>query len=201
MQASCGARSRSWRRRSAHREEGLEEAVLHVQTKPANSGGQARHTYSCRFVQQGAAGLHASHHNRPRRRTRARRASRAGPGAPRRSRSQRTGTITSQQQALELVVDTLVPQHICSTQQVSGAHTTSRCSSAAVGEGPSRSTVESTSPHSRLHGRRERRDHRANQPSRIYLSSPKLAPPKICNKRGGRPPRWRTNDQPATTRS
>jgi hypothetical protein len=62
--------------------------------------------------------------------------------------------------------------HICSTQQVSGAHTTSRCSSAAVGEGPSRSTVESTSPHSRLHGRRERRDHRANQPSRIlsYLS-------------------------------
>ena len=34
----------------AHREKDLEEAILHVQGKLANSGGQAHHTYSCSRV-------------------------------------------------------------------------------------------------------------------------------------------------------
>ena len=39
--------ARSRRRRSAHRTEDLEEAVLHVQLKSAKSGGRARHTRWC----------------------------------------------------------------------------------------------------------------------------------------------------------
>ena len=40
--------ARSRRRRSAHRKEDLEEAVLHVQNQSAKSGGRARHICWCR---------------------------------------------------------------------------------------------------------------------------------------------------------
>ena len=69
------------------------------------------------LVLQAAVGVHASLHNRPRRRARARRASWAGPGAPRWSRSRRTGTSTSQQQALVLVIDTAFLRHRYGTQE------------------------------------------------------------------------------------
>ena len=44
LPAPLNPAARSRRRRSAHREKDLEEAVLHVPNKPANSGVHARHT-------------------------------------------------------------------------------------------------------------------------------------------------------------
>jgi hypothetical protein len=72
--------ARSQRRRSAHREKDLEEAVLHV----PNKAGQLRSPRTPHVLEQhGVVGVHASLHNRPCRRARARRASWAGPGTPR----------------------------------------------------------------------------------------------------------------------
>mmetsp|Transcript_55273 Transcript_55273/g.132364 ORF Transcript_55273/g.132364 Transcript_55273/m.132364 type:complete len:211 (-) Transcript_55273:15-647(-) len=99
------------------------------------------------LVLQAAVGVHASLHNRPRRRARARRASWAGPGAPRWSRSRRTGTSTSQQQALVLVIETSFLRHRCGTQGRWPA--SSRRAAAATQRSARRSHVAGSSPRTR----------------------------------------------------
>ena len=83
LPAPLNPAARSWRRRSAHREKDLEEAVLHVAR--AEQAGQLRSSRTPHVLeQQGVVGVHASLHNRPCRRALARRASWAGSGTPRR---------------------------------------------------------------------------------------------------------------------
>ena len=87
------------------------------------------------------------------------------------------------------VVNNLVLPQICSTKQMSGEHTTNRCSSAAVGEKEGRTQPRTnerssppTSPHSRHAGRPRTARPTGRSPSRenlIYLSFLSYSP-SVC---------------------
>ena len=136
-----------------HREKDLEEAVLHVPNKPANSGVHARHTsLSSRVSLESTpacttdladelehverAGLGQVHHD----------------GAV--HDEQAPAPASSSHGAC--AGHNLVPQQQCSTRQMASKPATSSSSNAVVGQKVARSTAEPTSPHRRRHGRRER---------------------------------------------
>jgi hypothetical protein len=166
LPAPLNPAARSRRRRSAHSEKDLEEAVHHVPNKPANSGVHARHTsLSSRMLLESTpacttdladelehverAGLGQVHHD----------------GAVR--DEQAPAPASSSHGACAGY--NLVPQQQCSTRQMACKPATSSSSNAVVGQKVARSTAEPASPHRRRHGRRERARQRRIASARIYL--------------------------------
>ena len=144
------ARSRC--RRSAHRKEDLEEAVLHVQNQLAKSGGRARHICWCRRLS--VLVVPASHNRLA---DEAGHDDRAGLGLghhDEQSMPSKHQHKPAQLHVASIAMLVVAPQ-LLNTRKVASKLTTSSCSNAAVGEKVARRRIEPTNPH-RRHGRRGR---------------------------------------------
>ena len=142
--------ARSRRRRSAHRKEDLEEAVLHVQNQLAKSGGRARHICRCRKLS--VLVVPASHNRLA---DEAGHDDRAGLGLghhDEQSMPSKHQHKPAQLHVASIAMLVVAPQ-LLNTRKVASKLTTSSCSNAAVGEKVARRRIEPTNPH-RRHGRR-----------------------------------------------
>ena len=170
--------ARSRRRRSAHRKEDLEEAVLHVQNQLAKSGGRARHICWCRKLS--VLVVPASHNRLA---DEAGHDDRAGLGLghhDEQSMPSKHQHKPAQLHVASIAMLVVAPQ-LLNTRKVASKLTTSSCSNAAVGEKVARRRIEPTNPH-RRHGRRGRARSTAVRRARtsIYLSTSRYEYKRYC---------------------